>query len=246
MLLVGDGQRDRLRRVHRRAAAERHDRVAAVLRVERDALFDQRDRRVRRDRVEHDVRGAALGQRLGQAIRAVPSRATVRSVTIRIFLWPKPQSAWPRRPTRPRADQQHRLRNRQQPRHDARRLHRRRQPDGTHHVTHDARHLDHHHSHRSDFTPARLHQSGRPDQRLAPGRFVDCLISSRFAVARGAGVPPYNLRHRHRACRGDGMKTSDRCQPGRGRSGLRVQRAVPGRRSSTSGGSARTAARRRP
>ena len=69
MLPVGDGQRDRLRRVHRRAAAERHDGVAAVLLVERDALFDQRNRRVRRDRIEDDVRGAALGQRLGQAVQ---------------------------------------------------------------------------------------------------------------------------------------------------------------------------------
>ena len=85
MLPVRDCQRNRLRRVHRRAAAERHDGIAALLLVERDPLLDQRDRRIRRDRVEHDVRRAALGQRPDQRVRQAHA-GDRGSVTIRIFL----------------------------------------------------------------------------------------------------------------------------------------------------------------
>jgi hypothetical protein len=69
--LAGIGYRrgDGFRRIHRRPAAECDDGIAFVLVVEIDAIFDQRDRRVGRDGIEHHILGTPGRQRVGQFVK---------------------------------------------------------------------------------------------------------------------------------------------------------------------------------
>jgi len=68
--LAGVGYRgsDSLGGIHRGPAAEGHDGVAVVRLIEVDALLDQRNRRVGRDRIEDHVVGASRRQGRGQVI----------------------------------------------------------------------------------------------------------------------------------------------------------------------------------
>jgi hypothetical protein len=58
----------RLRGIHRGAAADRDDGIAAIGAKELDAVLDQGYRRIRSDGIEHHVLGAACRQSLGQIL----------------------------------------------------------------------------------------------------------------------------------------------------------------------------------
>ena len=117
-LAVRSRERDDLRRVEHRAAADREHGVAALAAHHVQPALDDRDRRVGRDLVEDDEFAAGGRERLGQRREQAQLRdhrvgddedAAVAEVTDR--------ARQPRRGAG--ADHQQRLRNRHEPRHDA-------------------------------------------------------------------------------------------------------------------------------